>query len=98
MDTSVKVYSQRGGRGLWLTHKDGIESVGFLPGSRFDVEYGDKMVITSKVDGDRKVADKSGKPVIAVVGKKITGHFSWEADGTIESIPATFQNGVITIG
>jgi len=98
MNNSVKVYSQRGGRVLWLTHKDGIESVGFLPGSRFDVEYGDKMVITSKVDGDRKVADKSGKPVIAVVGKKITGHFSWEADGKIEAIPATFQDGVITIG
>ena len=98
MNDSVKVYSQRGGRVLWLTHKDGIESVGFLPGSRFNVEYGDKMVITSKVDGDRKVADKSGKPVIAVVGKKITGHFSWEADGKIEAIPATFQDGVITIG
>ena len=98
MDTSVKVYSQRGGRVLWLTHKDGIESVGFLPGSRFNVEYGDKMVITSQTDGDRKVADKSGKPVIAVVGKKITGHFSWEADGKIEAIPATFQDGVITIG
>ena len=98
MNDSVKVYSQRGGRVLWLTHKDGIESVGFLPGSRFDVEYGDKMVITSKADGDRKVADKSGKPVIAVVGKKITGHFSWEADGTIESIPATFKDGEITIG
>ena len=98
MDTSVKVYSQRGGRVLWLTHKDGIEALGFEPGSRFNVEYGDKMVITSQTDGDRKVADKSGKPVIAVVGKKITGHFSWEADGTIESIPATFQNGVITIG
>ena len=98
MDKSVKVYSQRGGRVLWLTHKDGIESVGFLPGSRFNVEYGDKMVITSKTDGDRKVADKSGKSVIAVVGKKITGHFSWEEDGKIESIPATFQDGVITIG
>ena len=98
MNDSVKVYSQRGGRVLWLTHKDGIESVGFLPGARFNVEYGDKMVITSQVDGDRKVADKSGKPVIAVVGKKITGHCSWEADGTIESIPATFQDGVITIG
>ena len=98
MNDSVKVYSQRGGRVLWLTHKDGIESVGFLPGSRFDVEYGDKMIITSKKDGDRKVADKSGKPVIAVVGKKITGHFSWEEDGKIESIPATFKNGEITIG
>ena len=98
MDTSVKVYSQRGGRVLWLTHKDGIEALGFEPGSRFNVEYGDKMVITSQTDGDRKVADKSGKPVIAVVGKKITGHFSWEADGTIESIPATFKDGEITIG
>ena len=98
MDTSVKVYSQRGGRVLWLTHKDGIEALGFEPGSRFNVEYGDKMVITSQTDGDRKVADKSGKPVIAVVGKKITGHFSWEADGTNESIPATFQDGVNTIG
>ena len=98
MDTSVKVYSQRGGRVLWLTHKDGIEALGFEPGSRFNVEYGDKMVITSQTDGDRKVADKSGKPVIAVVGKKITGHFSWEADGTIASIPATFKDGVITIG
>ena len=98
MNNSVKVYSQRGGRVLWLTHKDGIESVGFLPGSRFNVEYGDKMVITSQVDGDRKVADKSGKPVIAVVGKKITGHFSWEADGKIEAIPETYQDVVITIG
>ena len=98
MNKSVKVYSQRGGRVLWLTHKDGIEALGFEPGSRFNVEYGDKMVITSQTDGDRKVADKSGKPVIAVVGKKITGHFSWEADGTIESIPATFKDGEITIG
>mgnify|MGYP003640674302 CR=1 FL=1 len=98
MKTNVKVYSQRGGRVLWLTHKDGIEALGFEPGSRFNVEYGDKLVITAVEGGDRKVANKSGKPVIAIVGKKITGHFSWEEDGKIESIPATFKDGEITIG
>ena len=98
MKTNVKVYSQRGGRVLWLTHKDGIESVGFEPGSRFNVEYGDKLVITADVGGARKVSNKSGKPVIAIVGKKITGHFTWEEDGKIEEVPATFEDGVITIG
>ena len=62
MNKSVKVYSQRGGRVLWLTHKDGIEALGFEPGSRFNVEYGDKMVITSQVDGDRRLLTSQANP------------------------------------
>jgi len=99
MKSSIKVYSQRGGRLVWLTHKDQLAEHGFLPGSRFDVEFtGEKIIITSKVDGARKVSDKKGKPVLAILGKKITDHFGWVANHIIDSIPAKFESGKITIG
>ena len=63
MKSSIKVYSQRGGRLVWLTHKDQLVEHGFEPGSRFNVEFTeDKIIITSAVDGSRKVSDKKGKP------------------------------------
>ena len=99
MKSSIKVYSQRGGRLVWLTHKDQLAEHGFKPGSRFDVEFTeDKVIITSKVDGARKVSDKKGKPVLAIIGKKITELFGWVADHTTDSVAAKFDSGKITIG
>ena len=99
MKSSIKVYSQRGGRLVWLTHKDQLVEHGFEPGSRFNVEFTeDKIIITSAVDGSRKVSDKKGKPVLAILGKKITEHFGWVADHATDSVAAKFDNGKITIG
>ena len=98
-NAKVKVYSQRGGRLVWLTHKDQLTEHGFLPGSRFNVEFTeDKIIITSKVDGARKVSDKKGKPVLAILGKKITDHFGWVANHVTDSVAAKFESGKITIG
>ena len=95
---NVKLYSQRGGRLIWMTHKDELAKHGFGPGARFDVELtSGKIVLRSNPDGRRKVSDKKGKPVLCVIGKGITQALGFESNGVIDMLKATAKDGVITL-
>lgn len=94
----VKLYSQRGSRLIWMTHKDDLVKYGFGPGSRFDVELSDgKMILKSNPSGQRKVSDKKGKPVLCVIGRKLTDAFGFAGNGQIDILHASAKKGEIVI-
>ena len=95
---NVKLYSQRGGRLIWMTHKDDLAKYGFGVGARFDVELSDgKIVLHANADGRRKITDKKGKPVLCVIGKGITAAFGHEQDGKIDLLDAKCKKGEIVL-
>ncbi len=94
----VKLYWQRGGRLIRMTHKDELAKHGFGPGARFDVQLaGGKIVLRSNPDGRGPVGYKKRKPVLCVIGKAITQAFGYEANGVIDMLKANAKDGVITL-
>ena len=95
---SAKLYSQRGGRLIWLTHKDQLAKFGFGVGARFDVELSSgKIVLRANPGGHRKITDKKGKPVLCVIGKGITAAFGHKNDGVIDHLDASCKKGEIVL-
>ena len=95
---NVKLYSQRGGRLIWMTHKDDLAKYGFGVGARFDVQLSEgKIVLTANPAGSRKITDKKGKPVLCVIGKGITAAFGHEQDGKIDLLDASCKKGEIVL-
>jgi len=94
----IKLYSQRGGRLIWMTHKDNLEKYGFGVGARFDVELSKgQIVLRANPDGKRKVSNKKEKPVVCVIGKAITEAFGFEQDGKIDMLSAKATKGEIIL-
>jgi len=95
---SAKLYSQRGGRLIWMTHKDELAKYGFGIGARFNVELSaGKVVLRADPAGSRKITDKKGKPVLCVIGKGITAAFGHEQDGRIDILDAQCKKGEIVL-
>lgn len=95
---SAKLYSQRGGRLIWMTHKDELAKYGFGIGARFNVELSvGKIVLRADPAGSRKITDKKGKPVLCVIGKGITAAFGHEQDGKIDLLDAKAKKGEIVL-
>lgn len=99
-DATVKLYTQKGARLVWLTKKQLPVTV--KPGDRYDATI-EKNALTIKFSdsGKNKVYGKKTKdgkdPVLAIKGKQLSDAFGIDSDGIIEHIPVKTNGKTMVI-
>ncbi len=100
VDSTIKMYTQKGARLVWLTKKQLPATV--KPGDRYDsVIEKDTLTIKFSDTGKNKVYSKKTKdgsdPVVAIKGKQLSDAFGLGSDGTIEHIPVKLNGKSMVI-
>jgi len=98
--STVKLYTQKGQRLVWLTKKQLPATV--RPGDRYDSKI-EEGVLTIKFSetGRNKVYKKKTKdgedPVLAIKGKQLSDAFGVKEDGIIEHVPVKTNGKTMVI-